>query len=228
MEITCVIPSRLGSSRFFGKPLATINGNPMIIHVAQNAIDAFGKKNVIVLTDSILITNICKKNNISSFLTEMCNNSTERVFKFLDKIPTEIIVEIQGDEPLITSLDLKNFIKEENFPRCMISPLENFQIKDSNICKVVVDDNIKKIYYITRMPLNTGYRHVGVYSYTKTQLKYFKSNRTKIEILEDIHPMKWIELGYQYYCYNINHFTHGVDVLSDIPLVEKYIHKKYD
>jgi len=227
MDVTCLIPARLGSTRFHGKALSKINGTSMVVHTARNAIDAFGKNNVIVLTDHHDILNECVKNNIFVEITGNHNNSTERISEYISKIKTNRIVELQADEPLITKKDLiglyeKSLITKN--PTCLISPLDQFQISDENICKAITDDYQKKVVYITRHPLNSGYRHVGVYSYTQNQLRDFVSMpQTKLEVLEKIHPMKWIEIGYEYNCHEIDHFTHGVDVPSDLSVVQTYL-----
>lgn len=226
-DVTCLIPSRLGSTRFFGKALSKINGISMVVFVAKNAINAFGKENVIVLTDCENILQECIDNNILANITEKCNNSTERIYQYINKIKTDWIIELQGDEPLITKNDLislYNLSKIKKNPTCLISPLGKTQLEDKNICKAITNDNLDRIHYITRYPIDSGYRHVGVYCYTKKHLEYFNlKEQTKIEVLENIHPMKWIELGHEYNCYCIEHFTHGVDVPSDLSVVQTYL-----
>lgn len=227
MDVTCLIPARLGSTRFFGKALSKINGTSMVVHVAKNAISAFGKENVVVLTDHHEILKECVQNNIFVEITGNYNNSTERIFEYVSRIKTDRIIELQGDEPLILGEDLVRLYdisyKSKN-PSCLISPLGENQLNDENICKAITNEDESKVFYVTRYPVNSGFRHIGVYSYTVDQLNEFNSHpQTKLEVLEKIHPMKWIELGYEYNCHNVNHFTHGVDVPSDLSVVQTYL-----
>jgi 3-deoxy-manno-octulosonate cytidylyltransferase (CMP-KDO synthetase) len=228
-DVTCLIPSRLGSTRFFGKSLENINDDPMVVMVAKNAVKAFGKNNIIVLTDHKKIYDLCDKNNIKCEITKSCNNATERILQYYEKIKTEYIIELQGDEPLIFSEDLLSLYnkgKETKSPTCIISPLHESQIDDENICKAIVNKKEDRIFYVTRFALNTNFRHVGVYMYNKSQLMDFCKKETNIELIENIHPLKWIELGYTYNCAKINHYTHGVDVPKDIFVVKTLLEYK--
>ena len=228
-DITCLIPSRLGSTRFFGKSLENINDDPMVVMVARNAIKAFGKDNVIVLTDHKKIYDVCDNNNIKCEITKSCNNSTERILQYYEKIKTEYIIELQGDEPLISPEDLLSLYnkgKKTKNPTCIISPLHESQINDENICKAIVNKKEDRIFYVTRFALNTNFRHVGVYMYNKSQLIDFDKKETNIELIENIHQLKWIELGYTYNCAKINHYTHGVDVPKDIFVVKTLLEYK--
>lgn len=228
-DITCLIPSRLESTRFFEKSLENINDDPMVVMVARNAIKAFGKNNVIVLTDHKKIYDLCDKNNIKCEITKSCSNATERILQYYEKINTEYIIELQGDEPLVFSEDLLFLYhegKKTKNPTCIISPLHESQINDENICKAIVNKKEDRIFYVTRFALNTNFRHVGVYMYNKSQLIDFDKKETNIELIENIHPLKWIELGYTYNCAKINHYTHGVDVPKDIFVVKTLLEYK--
>ena len=107
-----VIPARLKSSRFPGKPLAKICGKPMIFHVWKRCVGAVDKKLVFVATDNIKIVNVCKKFGIQTVMTSAkCKTGTDRMYDFSKKINSKIYINIQGDEPLIKPKDIKKVIK---------------------------------------------------------------------------------------------------------------------
>lgn len=104
MSFTVIIPARFASSRLPGKPLADIAGKPMIQHVFEKALQS-GASRVIIATDNENVADVAK-----SFGTEVCmtsvnhNSGTERLAEVVEKLAipdNEIIVNIQGDEPLI-------------------------------------------------------------------------------------------------------------------------------
>ena len=101
-NIIGLIPSRLGSNRLTKKALLDIDGLPMVVHTAKRAQLSKKLKRVIVCTDSNSIGKECDKHNIEWFITSKShNNGTERIAEVANKIKSDLIVDIQGDEPFI-------------------------------------------------------------------------------------------------------------------------------
>ncbi len=111
-KIAIIIPARFKSSRFPGKPLAKILGKEMIIRVAKICQRAVGKKNVFIATDNLKIKKVCSNFNLNVILTSSnCASGTDRVFLASKKIKSKIIINVQGDEPMIKINDILKVIK---------------------------------------------------------------------------------------------------------------------
>ena len=101
-KILGLIPSRLGSTRLTKKALLDIDGLPMVVHTAKRAQLSKKLTRVIVCTDSNLIGKECGKHNIEWFITSKRHiNGTERIAEVANKIKSDLVVDIQGDEPFI-------------------------------------------------------------------------------------------------------------------------------
>jgi 3-deoxy-manno-octulosonate cytidylyltransferase (CMP-KDO synthetase) len=104
--VTCVVPARLGSTRFFGKLLQPLLGKPVVVHTLERAAEAACFENVICLTDSVEIAEAVRAHGFACALTGDAENGTERIARHLDALPTlshgedaNLIVNLQGDEP---------------------------------------------------------------------------------------------------------------------------------
>ena len=236
-----VIPARLKSSRFPGKPLAKICGKPMIYHVWKRCIDAVNKKLVFVATDNIKIINVCKKFGIQSIMTSTkCKTGTDRMYDFSKKINSKIYINIQGDEPLINPTDIKKVIKHS-------LKLKNKNSIFNGMCKVtnykdayksqlpkVVFNKKKELLYMSRAPIPNNkklnnelfYKQVCIYSIPKKLLKIFgESKKTYFEKIEDIEIVRFLELGFKVKMIELSD-TISVDFLSDLKKVEKILNNK--
>lgn len=104
-----MIPARMESTRFPGKPLAPIEGIPMIVYCAKNAIST-GLRTY-VCTDSKEVISVCELYNVQAILTSSCTTGTDRIAMALKDIDTEYVINLQGDEPLISLESLELLIK---------------------------------------------------------------------------------------------------------------------
>ena len=110
-----VIPARMSGSRLPGKPLIKINKIPLVIRVVKKCVKAIGKKNVFVATDDKRISDVVTKYGYNFIMTSKKNlTGTDRVAEASKKIKAKIIVNVQGDEPLINPNDI---IKVINFKK---------------------------------------------------------------------------------------------------------------
>lgn len=236
MKVLGVIPARYESSRFPGKPLADICGKPMVYWVYNQAKKVDDFFDVYVATDDERIRNVCIEYNMNVIMTSKDNSTgTDRVGEVASKIEADLYVNIQGDEPLIEPSTIKKaiepFYHDENL---QISNLMT-EIKDPvdaincTIPKVITNkDNIG--IYLTRAlaPYPKGsidyrfYKQVCVYGFKPDALKFFYENeRSKIEKIEDIEILRFIEAGFKVQYIEVDSNTVAVDTVKDLEKVRR-------
>lgn len=236
MKIIGIIPARYESSRFPGKPLADICGKPMIYWVYNQAkkVDDFDE--VYVATDDERIENACKENNMQVIMTSKEHKTgTDRIGEVARNISADLYVNIQGDEPLIEPETIKKAIKP--FYTDDSIQVTNLMTKIKNpvdainptVPKVITNkDNIG--IYLTRAmsPFPKGsidydyYKQVCVYGFKPEALDFYcNSERGKIEKIEDIEILRFIEAGYKVQYVEVDSETVAVDTRNDLEKVRK-------
>lgn len=238
MKIIGVIPARYKSSRFPGKPLADICGKPMIWWVYNQAKKVKDFDEVYVATDDALIEKTCRENNINVIMTsEEHKTGTDRIGEVARKIPADLYVNIQGDEPLIEPETIVQAIKPfYDNPDLQITNLmtkinDPVDVVNFTVPKVITNsENIG--VYLTRStaPYPKGridysyYKQVCVYGFKPEALDFYcKSPRGKVESIEDIEILRFIENGYRVQYIEVNSNTIAVDTQNDLAKVNKYI-----
>jgi len=230
-----VIPARHKSSRFPGKPLAKILGKEMILYVAEKAEIAVGAENVYIATENDEIATLVKNAGYRVILTsDNCLTGTDRIAEASLEIDADIIVNVQGDEPMINPNDILKAIeaKKQN-PNCVINcmaPLnadENYN--DIKIPKVVCNKN-NILLYASRNALpgsksgksENVMKQVCIYAFNKTDLINFASNKkTPLEYQEDIEILRFIENGIPVKMLKVDHTSYAVDYPEDISIIER-------
>ena len=107
-----IIPARYESSRFPGKPLEKILGKEMILWVSESCSKAVGKKNVYIATNHFEINKLLTKNGFNTIMTSnKAETGTDRIAECLENLNYEIIINVQGDEPLVDPEDIKKCIE---------------------------------------------------------------------------------------------------------------------
>lgn len=237
-KVAVVIPARFKSSRFPGKPLALINGKEMILHVAEIAEQAVGNESVYIATENEEIVKVAKAAGHNVILTsDECLTGTDRVAEAALEIDADIIVNIQGDEPMLDPNDISRVIQEKiNNPGAIINceayinSSEN--VKDKKIPKVIT--NLKgELIYSSRNPIpatkvGDGKRpkkQVCIYAFEREHLKAFTAQKTKtpLEAEEDIEILRFIELGYKVKMVEVDGNTVAVDYPEDINTVTRLL-----
>jgi 3-deoxy-manno-octulosonate cytidylyltransferase (CMP-KDO synthetase) len=241
MKIIGVIPARYKSSRFEGKPLALINGYPMVWHVYNSAIKSSLLDNVYVATDDDRIFSVCKDLNINCLMTSENNKTgTDRLVEVAKLIDADVYVNIQGDEPLIETETINKAIYP--FINGMDVQVTNLMTKIKNTVDVInftvpkVLVNEKNIgVYLTRSacPYPKGkidfdfYKQVCVYGFKKEVLLDFGNlKRGRLEQIEDIEILRFIENGYTVQYIEVDSDTIAVDTPNDLQKVLDYINRK--
>ena len=238
-KIIILIPARMASSRFPGKPLAPINGIPMVVYCAKNAIKT--GLDVYVCTDSKEVKSVCELYNVATILTPEFNTGTDRIAYAVNELETDYVINLQGDEPLINTESLNLLIKElqsslleNNEIINGISYVDSEQAFDPNIVKcALIADNLN-IQYFSRKPLlnsnnednKTPYiKQLGLYGMTKKTLKKFASlSQGKLEKAERVELLRWLENGEKVKGCFIKQRTFSVDTPQDLVDVLNILH----
>ena len=231
-----IIPTRLGAKRFPNKPLAKINGVPMIIHVLKSAIKS-GAGEVYVSTPDKEILEIVDKHGGNGVLTGDHPNGTSRVWETFKKIKNEnidLVLNMQGDQVMLSPKNiskLDKLMRKHNSPiGTLASKLIKDEINDQNVVKVEVETDLKedsflraKDFFRTKKDLKNKkiYHHVGIYcfqsSYLKKYVEFGESKQEKIQKLEQLRVLEKIDINVGYCDSN----PLSVDTLEDLKRVEK-------
>ncbi|MBU1086443.1 MAG: 3-deoxy-manno-octulosonate cytidylyltransferase, partial [Candidatus Omnitrophica bacterium] len=237
MDVIGVIPARYGSTRLPAKALADILGKPMIQHIYERAKEASVLDEVIVATDDIRIKDAVDKFGGKVILTSKEHSSgTERLTEVVFDLDVKIIVNIQGDEPLIEPSMINDvayaLLENENLVMATLKhPITNTEdYLNPNVVKVVTTKDNFALYF-SRSPIpnisrknsacpNYFYKHLGIYAYTKDFLLTFKGLKiSKLEQAESLEQLRALEHGYPIKVIETKHNTVGVDTEEDLQRV---------
>jgi 3-deoxy-manno-octulosonate cytidylyltransferase (CMP-KDO synthetase) len=235
MKLIIVIPARIKSKRFHGKPLKKILGIPMVIRVAQICEKVTNKKNIYIATDSKKISSLIKKNRFSAIITSKKSlTGTDRVAEVSSKIKADIYINVQGDEPLVSPQDIKKIIeakiKNKNKIICGYSEIsKDIKAKSNSIPKVVMNEKNELIYISrslipgSKKKLTKYNKQVCIYAFNKEELNLFRNfkRKSKIEYLEDIEILRFYELNKKILMVKTSGDSIAVDYPSDIKKVER-------
>ena len=225
-----LIPSRLASKRLNKKALIKIDGIPIIAHTFKRAKMARLLDDVIVCTDSKKIGNIIKKFKGKFKLTSKKHkNGTERIAEVAKKLKkAKLIIDIQGDEPLLNPSDIDNLIKfhQKNIKKfdIVVPCIKGSNLDSKNIVKVLFNDH-GKVLYLSRATVpfdfkNNNinlYKHLSVISFKKESLlKFSKLKMSKYEKIEGVELLRAIENGMSVGTFVSNSNSFAVDVKSDL------------
>ena len=238
--ITIVIPARMASSRYPGKPLALISGIPLIEHVRRRALLADEATLVVVATCDIEIKNEVERSGGIAVMTKNTHDRcTDRIEEAIQNLPGDIIVMVQGDEPLINNIMLNQAIipiienSKINIIN-LIGKIDNeLEFKDQNCIKVLKNINNEALYF-SRQPIpNTGFNHsyafkqICVIPFRRDFLKlYTELQPTPIEIIESIDMLRILENGMEVHLVETSEISQSVDVIEDISKVEKILNNE--
>lgn len=255
MSFVVVIPARYASSRFPGKPLAVIAGKPMVVHVAERA-QASGAREVVVATDHEDIAAAVAAHGHAVVMTRSDHaTGTDRIAEVVKRLryaATDIVVNVQGDEPLIdpalirvVAADLRRHRDAAIATAC--HPLTSARdFLNPNIVKVVIDDAGYALYFSrapipyprdvlarsqapTRLPAGLPVRrHVGIYAYRVSFLRAFgKLAPAAIEQFEALEQLRALAHGHRISVATIPHAgAPGVDTPADLARVRRLLARR--
>ncbi len=237
MKSICVIPARYSSTRLPGKPLADICGKPMICRVWERASLAKSVAEVIVATDDERILQAVEKNSGRAIMTRADHKTgTDRLAEVAEKFPNvEVIVNVQGDEPLIEPalIDelIGEFIADKNLQMATVATelTDADEMKNPNNVKVVLDKNNDALYfsrslipYLRNVGKAKVFKHIGIYAYRRNfLLAYAKMTPTPLEQSESLEQLRALENGYKIHVIKSSCKFIGVDTEEDLKLVNE-------
>ena len=245
MKIIGVIPARYQSRRFPGKPLAAICGKTMIWWVYQQCMKVEDFDEVYVATDDDKIFSACTELGVKVIMTSDTHRTgTDRIGEVARKIPADLIVNIQGDEPLLEPATIKAAIEPfYHNPDLQISNLmakitDPIDVANSTGPKVITNrDGIG--VYLTRAtaPYPKGsqdyayYKQVCVYGFKPEALQFYCDygmtyGKAKVEAVEDIEILRFIENGYKVQYIEVDSETVAVDTPNDLAKVRAIVEAK--
>jgi len=238
MKIIGVIPARYASSRFPGKPLATIHGKPMIWWVYKQASKVKDFQAVYVATDDERISSECRVHKMDFVMTADTHaTGTDRVGEVAEQMEADLYVNIQGDEPLISPETIISAIepfheeREIEVTNLMTEVKRHSDLIDTTVPKVVVNSKNEAVY-LSRLPVPypkgseglSYYKQVCVYGFTPKALESFCGNsKGPAERAEDIELLRFIESGISVQMVEVAQDTVAVDTPSDLELVRKLL-----
>ena len=241
MDVIGIIPARYGSTRLAAKALADILGKPMIQHIYERAKEASVLDEVIVATDDERMKKVVSDFGGKAVLTSQQHSSgTERLTEVIFEEDVKVIVNIQGDEPLIHPSMINDVAyallenKELVMSTLKYRITDEKEFDDPNVVKVITDKNNFAVYF-SRSPIPNLvrkkkdldialYKHVGIYAYTKDFLLTFKGLKSsRLEEAESLEQLRAIEHGYKIKVLETRHATISVDTQEDLDKVISYL-----
>lgn len=238
MNYLIVIPARYQSSRFPGKPLADIHGKSMIRRVWEKCVEAASADNVLVATDDNRIMEHCKDHEMQVDLTSNeCLTGTDRLYEVAQKRKADVYINVQGDEPLISPIDIKTVLQAaQNEPDITLNAMCSIKNEDDfrnpNVPKVITRKD-GRLLYMSRAPVPTNkqlgfekaMKQVCIYAYPRDALIAFGSLREKtpLESIEDLEILRLLELGYEVKMIEVSDYSVAVDTQQDLDRVRSLI-----
>ncbi len=240
MKVLGIIPARLGSTRLARKMLININGKPLVYYTYRQALKAKSLDGLVIATDSQEIVDAVSQFDAPVIMTsESIQSGSDRVAvaskKFKDFIP-DIVVNIQGDEPLMPARAIDQTVKalQEDKTAVVATPATVFEqshdVHEPGFVKVVVDRDNNALYFsrsqipYPRGEFKTYFKHLGLYAYRREFLyKYTKMKQTPLELAEKLEQLRILENGYKIKVVQGNFKTLEVNTPHELSLVRKLI-----
>lgn len=232
----------MASSRFPGKPLAQIFSRPMVVWVAEKAAQAVGISNVFIATDSELIRDVTKESGFQSLMTsENELTGTDRVASAVRNLNYRTVVNVQGDEPLVSPEDILRVANSHEEDRRFVTNgflriQSGEDPHETSIPKIVFDRNNRLIYasrlaipgYKDQAPgskVGRYYKQVCIYAYSQEHLELFRNTKEKtpLERSEDIEVIRFLEIGVSVKMVECTNLSVSVDWPGDISKVENLL-----
>jgi len=231
-----VIPARHGATRFPGKPLAEIAGQPMIRRVWEGARAAKSLARVVVATDDPAVVRACEAFGAEAVLTRPDHETgTDRIAEVAEHLDAEVVVNVQGDEPLIAGFVVDAAVdalrEDPEAPvATVVHAADPDALSDPNRVKVVLDRRGRALYF-SRSPIpytREGgdppplWQHVGLYAYRRAFLGTFVGLApTPAERAEGLEQLRALEHGFPIRCAVVEGWRSvPVDVPADVARVE--------
>jgi len=239
MQIVGIIPSRYGSVRFPGKPLAPLRGKAMVLHVWEAATEASRLDRVVVATDDARIAAAVQGIGGEVVLTSrQAASGTDRLAEAARSIPADVYVNVQGDEPMMSPANIDRAVETllADPARGIASlaiPLAPELAADPNVVKVAVAADGRGLYF-SRAPIpyprgrEAAYRkHLGIYVYRAATLTQIASlPPSPLERAESLEQLRWLEAGQAIWIGEAIDDSIGIDTPEDLARAERWLKKE--
>lgn len=236
MTTIALIPARYAATRLPGKVLADIAGKPMVQHVYERACRARTVQRVLVATDDERVRRAVEFFGGEVIMTSPHHLSgTDRLAEAVQNLDCEIVVNVQGDEPMIEpeAIDsaVQPLLEDPTLPMSTLKVeiTDPHDIQDPSVVKVVTDRYGLALYF-SRYPLpyprdaaqGHWYQHIGLYVYRRDfLLQYARWEATPLQLTEQLEQLKVLENGYRIKVIPTSHRTIGVDTPEDLERVRR-------
>jgi 3-deoxy-manno-octulosonate cytidylyltransferase (CMP-KDO synthetase) len=244
-KVIGVIPSRFASTRLPGKPLVDLCGKPMIQWVYEAACRAITLDEVLVATDDLRVVEACRSFGAVAIMTsEACASGSDRILEALAGQPCDIVVNVQGDEPLIAPETIDRCVSaltadpQADVASAMIRFCSMADMAKPQLVKVVTDRKGYAMYF-SRAPIPDvsrlsaedagvagcpGMKHLGLYVYRWNALEQFAAlPPSRYEILEKLEQLRFLENGFRIAMVQVNEESIGVDTPEDAERVRELL-----
>ena len=239
MKIIAVIPARFGSTRFPGKPLEKLKGKPILQWVVEGARKSSRLSEIIVATDDDRILSLCEKIGVHAVMTSSdCPTGTDRIFEATRGLQFDVVLNIQGDEPLIDQSYIdplaEAFINQADLDMATLAhPLAAADIDNKNAVKVIINERGEAIYFsrfavpfsresfVEDSPVQPALKHIGLYGFSGSFLqKFCSTSPTLLEKHESLEQLRALYLGARIKVIEVRKPTYGVDTPEDLQKLE--------
>jgi len=249
-RVAVVIPARYASTRLPGKPLADIHGRPMIEWVVRRAKEA-AVGEVLVATDDERVARAVEGFGGRAMMTSPSHASgTDRVAEVAAELDCDVVINVQGDEPLLASTDIRRLVEPfrgEGAPAVvtLMTPIRDLeQMFDTNVTKVVTDREGRALYF-SKAPIpydraawprgvgggkasggdiSGARKHLGIYAYSREFLMQVPALPvTRLEAVEKLEQLRFLEYGYTVRVLETETDSPGVDSAEDLERVRRLI-----
>ena len=243
MIVTAVIPARIGSTRLHRKILAEINGHTMLWHVWSKVIQGRKIDRVYVATDSEEVYMAVQSWGGEACLTSpTCRSGTERVASILERLDADLILNVQGDEPLVEPSMLDSLVDRWMVDRpAIVTPVFQInsleELQNPNIVKVARRADGGALYfsrqpipYVRDVPVihwlesRNFWGHVGVYAYSRKILTtYSELPESELETAEKLEQLRFLDAGYSIQTVETSYRPNAVDTAEDLERVRNLL-----
>nr|BFD62001.1 3-deoxy-manno-octulosonate cytidylyltransferase [Bdellovibrio sp. HM001] len=242
MKIVGVIPARFGSTRFPGKPLVNLKGRPLIQWTVEGAKKSKLLSEVIVATDHEGIRAAAEAVGVKVVMTDSdLPTGSDRIHAAIKDVPCDVVVNIQGDEPLVTGELIDRlaqvFVDDPKMDMATLAhPISAEELQSPNSVKVVTNFRDEALYFsryaipYSRLSaadagtMDGCLKHIGMYAYSKGFLKQFcEAPPALIEKAESLEQLRALYLGAKIKVIRVKEASVGVDTPEDLARLEKLL-----
>lgn len=241
MNAIGVIPARFGSTRFPGKPLKIIAGKPLLVWVIEAAKKSQLLSQVIVATDHEEIFRLAEDHGVRAQMTASdLPSGTDRVWAVTENVEADVVLNIQGDEPLLKPELLDTLVSvfskrpDVNMATLARSFLNKEDFESLNTAKVVLNTRSEAVYF-SRLPIpfsrapyggvetspDVVLKHIGIYGFRRNFLQEFCTRKgSDLERAEGLEQLRALSMGAKIQVVKVDYESWGVDTPEDVERVE--------